>query len=78
MMNNMAQIYIPASTTDDWQQFLAEPEKQWRTGFSARATGIVWQGDKGFPEERATLFDSADDENLRDLELLLAIPEHKV
>ena len=76
--NHMPHIYIPASSPDDWQQFLAEPEKQWRTGFSARATAYAWQEAKGFPEEIATLFDSADDKNLWDLKLLLAIPEHKV
>jgi hypothetical protein len=74
----MLYIYIPARSADDWQQFLAEPEKQWRIGFSARTTAYAWQESKGFPDEIATLFASADDENLRSLELLLAIPEHKV
>ena len=76
--DRMPHIYIPANSADDWQQFLADPEKQWRTGFSARATAHAWQEAKGFPEEIAALFASADDDNLMDVELLMAIPEHKV
>ena len=74
----MNHIYIPTSTADDWQQFLAEPDKQWRTGYSARATAHAWQDADGFPAELDSLFSSADDKNLHGAELLLAIPEHKV
>ena len=74
----MPYVYIPARSADDWQQFLADPDKQWRTGFSARATAHAWQEAEGFPEEITALLASAKDDNLRDAELLLAIPEHKV
>jgi hypothetical protein len=39
----MSQIYLPASTPDLWAQFLAEPVKQWRTGYSARTLAYSWQ-----------------------------------
>ena len=74
----MKHIYIPTSSADDWQQFLAEPDKQWRTGFSARATAHAWQDADGFPAEVDSLFSSAEEINLHGAELLLAIPEHKV
>jgi hypothetical protein len=74
----MKHIYIPTSSADDWQQFLAEPDRQWRTGFSARATAHAWQDADGFPAEFDSLFLSADEINLHGAELLLAIPEHKV
>ena len=71
-------IYIPASSPEDWRQFLAEPEKHWRTGYSARATAFAWQEANGFPQEIAALLSSSSDHNLSQVELLLAIPEHKV
>jgi hypothetical protein len=71
-------IYIPTRSPEDWRQFLAEPEKHWRTGYSARATAYAWQEANGFPTEIADLLSSASDDNLREVELLLAIPEHKV
>jgi hypothetical protein len=71
-------IYIPARSAEDWQQFLAEPDKQWRSGYSAKATAYAWQEADGFPREVAALLSSSNDDNLKDVELLLAIPEHKV
>ena len=74
----MPNIYIPARSADDWQQFLAEPDKHWRSGYSARAAAYAWQEADGFPREVAALLSSANDDNLKHVELLLAIPEHKV
>jgi hypothetical protein len=74
----MPRIYIPARSADDWQQFLAGPDKQWRSGYSAKATAYAWQEADGFPPEVAALISSAKDHNLKQVELLLAIPEHKV
>lgn len=64
-------IYLPSSGPAAWQQFLAEPEKQWRTGYSAKTLAHSWEASPGLPLEVATLFPKGS-------ELLLAIPEHKV
>lgn len=70
----MSPIYIPTSSAEQWAQFLAEPVKQWRQGYSARTLAYSWQEAGGFPAEvnsvLASKFPSA--------ELLLAFPEHKV
>lgn len=70
----MSKIYIPTSSAEQWAQFLAEPVKQWRQGYSARTLAYSWQEAEGFPVEvssvLAPVFPSA--------ELLLALPEHKV
>ena len=34
-------VYIPTTGPDDWQRFLADPAKQWRTGFSAKRWRIA-------------------------------------
>ncbi len=70
----MSKIYIPTSSAEQWADFLAEPVKQWRQGYSARTLAYAWQEANGFPAEvrsvLASVFPSA--------ELLLALPEHKV
>jgi hypothetical protein len=63
-------------SAEQWAGFLAEPTKHWRKGYSARALAYAWQEAKGFPTEvRAALARSG---NFLDIELLLALPEHKV
>lgn len=68
---NMTKIYIPSPGPLAWKGFLANPEKHWRTGYSARTLAHCWENAGGLPPEIAALFDS-------DAELLIALPEHKV
>ena len=72
----MPHIYIPARSADDWAQFLADPEKHWRTGYSARTLAHSWQDADGFPSEIQEAL--ASNEYLAGLQLLLALPEHQV
>jgi len=74
----MSKIYIPSSGPDDWQQLLAEPAKQWRRGFSARTVAHSWESADGLPPEVEALFVKSGVEGFQELELLIAIPEHKV
>lgn len=67
----MTRIYVPSSGPGAWQDLLADPDKHWRTGFSARTLAHCWERANGIPAEVAALFDGP-------AELLLAIPEHKV
>ena len=67
----MSKILTPSSGPDDWQQFLADPQKQWKRGYSAMAAALSWEAAKGLPPEIAALLEP-------DVELLFAIPEHKV
>ena len=49
-------IYVPSAGPNEWRKFLAEPETQWRTGYSARALTsgrlhMAWvSGDRRFLE----------------------------
>lgn len=67
----MSKILIPSSGPDDWQQFLADPQKQWKRGYSAMAAALSWEATQGLPPEIAVLLGA-------NSELLFAIPEHKV
>ena len=68
-------VYIPTTGPDDWQRFLADPAKQWRTGFSAKTLAYCWEcADGGLPNEIASMLRPHGGE----VELLLAIPEYRV
>lgn len=67
----MAKILIPTGGAEDWMRFLADPEKQWKKGYSAMAAALSWEAAQDIPIEiKSILGENA--------ELLLAIPEHKV
>jgi len=74
----MKHIYIPTSSPEDWRKFLAEPEKQWRSGYSAKELAECWESADGFPPEFQVLFSTSNNPALNALELLLAIPEYQV
>jgi hypothetical protein len=70
----LSRIYMPTASADQWAQPLVEPGKQWRQGYSARTLAHSWQEAAGFPAEVKSVLASA----FPALELLLALPEHKV
>jgi len=74
----MNHIYIPTSSADDWRKFLAKPDKQWRSGYSAKELAEYWENADGFPAELQVMFAKSTNLALSELELLLAIPEYQV
>ncbi len=74
----MPRIYVPTTGVESWQALLADPVKHWKTGYSAKSLAYSWEEAEGFPAEIKELFASAPEHGLEDIELLLAIPEHKV
>ena len=72
----MSKIYIPATSPDQWKQFLADPDKHWKKGYSARTLAYCWQSPEGFPKEIKTALSSF--AGFNEIEMLLAIPEHQV
>jgi len=72
----MGKVFIPATSPEDWRQLLADPEKHWRRGYSARSLAYCWQEANGFPPDVRAVLSKATE--LANLELLLAIPEHQV
>lgn len=72
----MGKILIPASSPEDWKQFLAEPEKHWKRGNSARALAYCWQQSDGIPPDVSSVLLQAPE--LKGLETIFAIPEYQV
>ncbi|MBI1181716.1 MAG: hypothetical protein GC201_14285 [Alphaproteobacteria bacterium] len=67
----MKKIYVPSRGVEDWKRLLANPCKQWRSRYSAKAMAHSWEAADGLPPEVAAIFEGT-------CELLLAVPEHKV
>ena len=74
----MTKIYVPSSGPSSWQQFLAEPEKQWRTGYSAKSMAYSWEEADEFPAEIQQAMVDSGIADFDDMTPLLIIPEHKV
>lgn len=70
----VSRIYLPTSGPADWRRLLADPSKQWRSGFSAKTLAHSWEAAGGLPPEIASMLRALGDEP----DLLLALPEHKV
>jgi hypothetical protein len=71
-------FYLPTTQVSDWQQLLADPEKHWRDGYSAKSLALSWQGANGFPASVKKLFNSSPISRLHGLNFLAGFPEHKV
>ena len=69
-------IFIPTTNAESWRPLLADPKKHWNNKRSAQKTAISWEKDNNIPE--SILKGLATDDNFKDIELLLAMPEFKV
>jgi len=74
----MDKIFIPASKPEDWKRLLAEPEKHWKTGYSAKTLAYCWQEADGFPGDVKRVFRNSNIGLFQNAELLLAFPEYRV
>ena len=74
----MGKFYIPTTGPEDWKKLLADPEKQWRSGYSAKALACCWEEAGGFPESVEKVFSQSELELVKGIEFLLGFPEYKV
>jgi len=71
-------FYRVIDSPKDWKPLLAEPEKHWRTGYSAKALAHCWQESRNFPSEVRRVFRRSGINIFQDIEMLVAFPEYKV
>ncbi len=62
----------------DWKALLADPEKHWKSGYSARTLAYCWEAADGFPSEVSLPFTQSTEPLLENLIPILAVPEFKV
>ena len=72
----MSPIFVRSHGPLDWKAFLAEPERQWARGYSARTLACCWDSAEGFPPEVACTLEQHP--ALAGSEPLLIFPEWKV
>ena len=68
----------PINDAEEWRRLLAQPDKHWRTGYSAKALAYCWQEADGFPAVVKRVFKNSSIAVFKDIEMLLAFPEYKV
>jgi hypothetical protein len=74
----MPRILLFTSGPKAWQALLADPVKQWKSGYSACTLAYCWETADGFPPEVAQPFSQSAEPLLANLTPLLAVPEFKV
>jgi len=74
----MKRIFIASTQPEDWKRLLADPEKHWRTGFSAKSLAHCWEDTDNFPQEITRLFAESNIPTFQNIEVLLILPEYKV
>lgn len=71
-------ILIPTCGILSWKKLLAEPEKQWKPGYSAKSIALSWENAIDIPGEIKSLFSNSQLLGFTNIKLALAIPEYKV
>jgi hypothetical protein len=71
-------FFIRTSSPEDWKSKLADPEKHWKPGYSARTLAYSWMAAQGFPRSVRDVFQKTDYPLFKNIEFLLGIIEHEV
>lgn len=74
----MTKFYTPSKGPVSWKELLAEPDKHWKTGYSARSLAYCWEEAQGFPKSVTDVFKSSPFKLFHSVEFILGIPEHRV
>ena len=74
----MAKFYVPTEGVESWRKLLAEPDKHWKKGYSARALAYCWEEAQDFPKSVNKVFNKSPYDLFHSIEFLIGIPEHKV
>ena len=73
-----ARIVVASETAESWANGLADPGKQWKTGYSAKTLAACWQASDDFPVSVRAVFKASPHPLFHDIEMLLGVPEWKV
>lgn len=74
----MKRIYLPTESAEDWKNLLADPVKQWKSGYSAKSLAYEWESATGFPQSVVEVFQDAMEPKINTLKQLFSFPEYKV
>ncbi|MGA2385260.1 MAG: hypothetical protein ABSG33_01860 [Candidatus Bathyarchaeia archaeon] len=69
-------FFVRTSKPEDWQLFLAEPDRQWKDGYSAKTLAYCWMNAKGLPKSVENIL--CENEAFIPIQFLAGFVEHKV
>jgi hypothetical protein len=71
------QILVPLLSLEQWRFYLADPEKHWETGYSAKSLASCWYESDGFPRSIDEVFKKSGKPFIN-LHPIIMLAEHKV
>jgi hypothetical protein len=74
----MTHFYLPTKSAECWRGLLADPDKHWRDGYSAKSLAVCWERGGGFPPEVAAAFRASGIPSFESLSFVVGFPEYKI
>ncbi|MDZ5472413.1 hypothetical protein SM124_11705 [Bacillus sp. 31A1R] len=74
----MGKFYVPSHGTISWRELLADPQKQWKQGYSAYELAHSWEGANNLPSSVEKVFKKSMNPLFKEVEVLYGFPEYKV
>ena len=74
----MSKFYVPSQGPESWKYSLADPEKQWKEGYSAYELAHCWEIPAKLPVIVENVFKESKLPIFDDVEMLYGFPEYKV
>lgn len=71
-------FYAPAFNLERWKMALADPDARWKAQHSAYELARAWANIRNLPKPVQEMVDRSGIDALRDLDVLLKLPEHPV
>lgn len=74
----MGKFFVPSKGAISWKEHLADPEKQWKVGYSAYELANSWEGTDKLPNSIERAFKQSGLKLFENVTLLYGFPEYKV
>lgn len=74
----MGNYFVPTNGPESWRKFLANPEKQWKNGYSAYELAYCWENATKLPACVNRVFKQSELPVFQNIEVLFGFPEYKV
>lgn len=74
----MGKYFVPTNGPESWRDFLANPEKQWKSGYSAYELAYCWEGATKLPNCVEKVFKQSEVSLFHNVDVLFGFPEYKV
>lgn len=74
----MGKFFVPTKGAISWRDFLADPAKQWKEGYSAYELANCWENSSNLPNSVENVFRDSNLPLFKNVEVLYGFPEYKV